>query len=231
MNSKAKLAVEWRIAVLLLTSLRAQTVALPYELVVKPIFVEDPVSGHISVLSDYASSFAVFQEATQRVYAQAGIRVVWETSSVYVASSSNLYDLGSGETASINMGDLTQTAGHGQSTTPKTLNLWFTAPTSTGTLGISEQSTNVGTGAYTRDPIIRNGSTVSETIFIPGAYYSLTTLPHELGHSLGLNHNVIDAGPTYSSTLLTGGNLMNGGIVGAQTMSDITTDGVTGFGL
>lgn len=228
MNLKFKLALFLFLFGALISTTWGQVVALPYQVIINPIFVQNGVGGNIAVQSNYASSFALFQEATQRVYAQAGIRVVWDTPTVYV--SSTYYTIADGTAVD----NLVQTSGNGGIFNNRTVNIWFVGPNG-GTLGVSQQSSNVGSGAFLPNPVIHYGGTVSENIF-SSTYYSLTTLPHEIGHVLGLTHNAIQPGPSYGNSppLLTGGNVMTGGSLGATTLSGttgITGDGVTGFGL
>ncbi|MCX6954950.1 MAG: M12 family metallo-peptidase [Verrucomicrobia bacterium] len=236
---KTKLTIGFLLVAAFFAPLGAQVVALPYQLVVNPIFVQNGPAGNIAVQSNYASSIALFQEATQRVYAQAGIRVVWQAPTVFTTNNSSFYTIGFGPQGSLDVDNLTQASGNGASGSATILNLWFTGPTPTGTLGVSQQSNNLHSFSLP-DGDIKHGATVSESIFVPSGSYSLTTLPHEIGHVLGLDHNAIisgQGGPAFnqglgtSSTVLTGGNLMAGGTVGATTLGAITTDGSTGFGL
>jgi len=218
--------------------LRAQVVALPYQVVINPIFVQNGPSGDIAVQTNYSSSLALFQEATQRVYAQAGIRVIWQTPTVF--TSSTYYTISAGAQGSLDVDNLSQAPGNGAINSATTVNLWFTGPTGTGTLGVSQQSFNLHTFAFPQGNIFHAG-TVSETVFNPASpYYSLTVLAHEIGHVLGIDHNGIlsgqggvafNQGLGYNGPALTGTNLMTNASLGTGTFGSITTDGSTGFGV
>jgi hypothetical protein len=206
--------------------LNAQTVALPKMMVIEPIFIQNGVGGNIAVQTNYSADFALFQAATQRVYAQAGIRVVWASSSVFV--SSTFYTI----SGASDVGNLVAAQGKGYQSGTTTLTVWFTGSNG-GILGVSNQSLNVSKNAFVQpDPVYYNGATVSESTFVAGGTYSLTTLAHEIGHVLGLDHNLVNAGPTYNTTTaVANGNLMKDGSVGGTTFSGITSDGSTGFGV
>lgn len=201
------------------------TVNLDKMITIKPIFVANG-AGYTSVLSNssYAADFATFQAATQRVFAQANIRIVWEASASF-ASAANYTSTGT----SFAVSQLVAAAGAAnvKSSNLNAINLYFTG-VSGSLLGASEQSLWDSGGFASPQGV---NAMVTESIFIPGGTYSLTTIAHEIGHVLGLDHNAISAGSPYlTNTPLTGGNLMAQG-VGATTFTGITSDGTSGFGI
>jgi len=210
---------------------------LNYELEIQPIFVQNGPAGNIAVLSNYSSELPLFEAATQKVYAQAGIRVVWDAPVTYTNSAFYTLDgtgYGGGQGGTIlQMQALVETPGHSQSANPQTLNLYFTGANG-GVLGTSDQSTNWVDPLSFDSVTFKNGGTVSESVFNSlSGNYSLTTTPHEIGHVLGLNHDVVLSGPPYYSTTpltFASGNLMYAGLLGATTLGSIW-NGTTGVGI
>lgn len=226
--------------------LSGQTVALPYQLTVKPIYVQNGPGGVIAVQTNYSDQISLFRDATQALFAQAGVRVYWESDSIHVSATHFTIPL-STAAAQTWLGELTDTAGNGQSpnstyptpATGSTLNLWFTG-SSGGVLGFSHQSFNTPQSAIITTPVLRNGGAVAESIFAPTGNRSLNVIAHEIAHVLGLTHNVINpynANPSASyysnSTVLAPltRNMMADGYLGATTLDQITRDGVTGHGI
>lgn len=238
----------------LTASLSAQTVPLNYQLEIQPIAIQS-TTGH-SVLTDYsASQITLFENATQRIFAQAGIKLVWDSWNTYVDGTNtnqgvSFYQINSTD-ANIQLG-YTQyglNGGYGQSANTTysqnakpgdTLNLWFSGPIASGILGYSENSTNVGLDSLQPDPIFRNGSIVSDSVF-GSTYYSMTTIAHELARPLGLDTSNITSGPNYNgpgpaygSTEITDkSNVMypNTDFYRVTDINEITTDGTTGYGI
>lgn len=226
------------LGLVLSASMPGQTVALPYELVIQPISIQNSL-GYQALLGNptYVSELSLFQAATQEIFAQVGVRLVWDPFNTYVDSTNTFYTITGSD---VQLAALTDTMGHGQSVKTTysqsavpgdVLNVWFTGP-NTSVLGYSQQSTYAPL-AITGN-VFKNGVTVSETIFNSASYYSLTTLAHEIGHSLGLWHYTIGSSPnfTVSSTEVSIDNLMrNTGFHRVTNISEITTNGTTGYGI
>lgn len=235
MHLKTKIAFGFMALVGGFSVLCAQTVALPYQVVINPIFIQNGAGGGVAVQTNYASSLTLFQDATQRLFAQAGIRLVWQAPSTYVSSA--FYTIGAGAQGSIDIINLAAAPGNGAApTNANIVNLWFTGPTSTGTLGVSGQSTNLVTGIFSTQ-VIYKYATVSETVFNSASYYSLSTIAHEIGHVLGLKHESVIpdtnyAGVNFSGVSVPANNLMKGETVGATSYDQIFSPTNTGgFGV
>lgn len=191
----------------------AQTVPLPYQLVIQPIFLNNG-SGYTAVLSNstYTARLTTFQEAAQKVWAQAGIRLVWQAPTTFTDANFFVTD------TPAEMQNLARNAGHGQSSTTTTMNMWFTG--AAGSIyGLSEQSTVNQSGSTVS---IRNGVTITESAF---AANSVDVIAHEIGHNLALNHNTVVA-LLNTSTATTIENLMYGGDPGVTTLTNIYPNGL-----
>ena len=162
-------------------SAQSSQVNLDKVLVVQPIFLQNGPGGNIAVQSNYLSQLPLFEQAAQKVYAQAGVRIVWNSPVTFVNSTNYTIN-------TFNQVDSLVAAYGGGLGSP--LNVFFTGPNATYN-GVSQQSANVDK-SFSSNVDYKNGSTISESVFNSGSgHFSLLTLPHEMGHSLGLDHDAI----------------------------------------
>ena len=211
--------------------LNAQVVPLTKVMTVNIIEVGNG-SGYTAVGTTYAANLAAYEQATQRIFAQVGVRIVWGTPSIFVDAAhftvSDVTDLGNlsadyevaNGTLNINL-----------------LYVFFTGNNG-GTLGVDPQSINIPLFSSPA-PYIQNYAAVSESIF-GTTYKSLDVIGHELGHSLGLTHFLpgttalpnstnyyYDFAVTQSSPEPIA-NLMYANNAGVTTIGQITSNGTTG---
>jgi len=193
------------------------TVPLPMQVTIHPIYVQTDVGPQQQtavVTAGYAALLPQFQEATQKIFAQAGIRLIWETPTTF--ASTDCYDLNTGiadytfnnaKDRALEMGS--DPASYGGSISPNVINLWFTG----------EQDSIVAQGYPSNNAsYVVPGATVSQSVF--KTPYALDVIAQALGNVLGLGNVVTFPDPP---------NLMCIGYAGASSIAQITANRTTGL--
>lgn len=197
------------------TSLRAQTVTLDFQITINPIFISNGTTTAVLSNSTYVDRFAVFKEATQKIYAQAGIKVNWQANETRVDSTYYVVD---------NLTEYNALIGLYTDPLPHVINMYFvqnygSSLGGTNAWGLSEQNFVQGSPlSFTA----LNGVTISESAFANNA---IDTIAHEIGHNLALTHNVLPA----NTVALGISNLMYSGNPGVTTLANIYSPGGTGL--
>ncbi len=193
--------------------LRAQTVTLDFQITINPIFISNGSSTAVLSNATYVDRFAVFKEATQKIYAQAGIKVNWQANETQVNSTYYVVD---------NLTEYNALIGLYTDSNPRVINMYFvqnygSSLGGTNAWGLSEQNFVIS-GNYSG----LNGVTISESAFSNNA---IDTIAHEIGHNLALTHNVLPA----NTVALGISNLMYSGNPGVTTLANIYSPGGTGL--
>ena len=186
---------------------------LPYQVTIHPIYVQTSDASQTAVVTaGYSSLLPQFQEATQKIFAQAGVRLVWETPTTF--ASTDCFDLNTGITNGTFIDAIHRAstmgsgpASYGGSTTAKVINLWFTG----------EQNSIIASGYRSTPTRVVPGATVSQSIF--STPYALDVIAQVIGYTLGMGNGTLPASP----------NLMCIGYAGASSLAQITTNGTTGL--
>jgi hypothetical protein len=167
------------------------------------IFVQ-PIQVGDDAGSDYANpGRELFEAATDKIYAQAGIDIKFLPWNTYNnASFQNI-------TTTAQFNSLISTSGHGQNASSSVCNMWFTKTLSLdddGTASVLGLGTINGNGTAIANQAINNNE--------------LVVLAHELGHNFGLRHTNFGAGGTQN--FMTDGGTQ----VHVHNIGDITPDGM-----
>ena len=189
-----------------IAGLNAQTILLDYKLTIQPIYMNNGSYTAVLGNSSYAANIQLFQDATQMIWAQAGVRVNWLAAKVW--NSSPYYNNVTSDATLTNL--LLDTTNNLSSTNPYVMNMWFMGPEG-GVLGFSSQTVSTWT-AITGS--FKNGVTISETVF---SGMHIDTIAHEIGHNLALLHQGADG-----STLLPITSLMYPNATGVTSLLSIT---------
>lgn len=153
-------------------------------------------------------SQTLFEAEMDKIYAQAGIDIIYNAFSQVNNSSFLSLNYDSSSPSSSEAFDFLGTERPAQDNTPEVINMWFV------------QSLPPSTSIYGLGLIGQDGILITDKVFTDSR---IDTLAHEVAHNLGLEHP--DAlGPDY---LISEGSSRNR----PTTLADITNDGVTGTSL
>lgn len=150
------------------------TINLPYELTIQPIFVGNGSTLAVQDNAALLSKMDLFQDATQKIFAQAGVRVNWLTpNSFHDAAFYTINDISE-------VDHMATIPGFEKNADVTVLNMWFVGSINGG-VGLS-RAINWENSLLTTAP---NGVTIAESVFFNDW---LAVIAHEIGHNLGLAH-------------------------------------------
>lgn len=201
---------------------QAQTsVTLNYQITINQVFLSNGTTTAVLSNPTYTSRLATFQDATQKIFAQAGIKVNWQTPETLTSAQFYVLDNTTEYESLVRPSNPTSVK---QDSTYSVLNLYYVSAYGaslggSSAWGLSEQNFIDGSNNYVG---YLNGVTVSEAGFSAN---SIDLLAHEIGHNLTLTHNVLPA----NTVALGVSNLMYSGNTNVTSLNDIYSPGGTGL--